>query len=76
MARMTAINLEIQDVIDRWMREDAGVHIAKHDRTYSSLVRALESFLMERDRNGAADFQKAVETAYQNGYNAGCGQKG
>lgn len=76
MARMTVLELEIQDVLDRWLREDSCSRIAKHDREYRSLVTTLEAFLRKRDQRDAARFEKAVEVAYQNGYNAGSGVKG
>ena len=77
MARMTASELEIQDVLDRWLREDFGGRvIVKHSAEYQSLVGALNAFLKKRDELEAQKFQKATEVAYQNGYNQGAGVKG
>lgn len=76
MARMTSTELEIQDVVDRWIREDGRFRIHKFDREYTALVDALGQFLRQRDQMAAEKFKKAVEVAYQNGYNAGRGVKG
>lgn len=77
MPRMTSSELEIQDVIDRWLREEAQhAGIRKHDRDYTSLVSALDAFLRRKERLDGDKFRKAVDLAYQNGYNAGQGLKG
>jgi hypothetical protein len=77
MPRMTATELDIQDVIDRWLREDFGGRVlVKHSPEYLSLVAAVNAFLKKRENVDAEKFRKAVDLAYQNGYNAGIGVKG
>jgi hypothetical protein len=77
MARMTATELDIQDVIDRWIREDFGGRVLiKHSTEYLSLVSAISAFIKKKEDLDAAKFRKAVELAYENGHRAGLGLKG
>lgn len=73
---MTEVELAIQDVVDVWLAEDAGRKIEKHGREYNALVRAFDNFLKKREDADAVKFHKAVEQAYQKGYDAGCRLKG
>jgi hypothetical protein len=72
MARMTETELSIQDVIDRWMREDFGGRVLiKHSPEYGSLVSAIDAFIRKKEQVDAVKFQKAVELAYERGHRAG-----
>lgn len=71
MARMTATELDIQDVIDRWMREDFGGRVLiKHSGEYMSLIAAIDAFVRKKEEVDAVKFKKAVEVAYENGRKA------
>lgn len=75
MARMTPEQLEVKDVVDGWMTE-SHVHLDKGGQQYRALCEAIEGYLKKKGDRAGGELRKAVDQAYQRGYDTANGIKG
>lgn len=75
MARMTPEQLEINDLVNTWMLEN-GIHLDKGGRQHRALCEAIEGYLKKNDNRVGEELRRAVDAAYERGYNVANGLKG